>query len=318
MYHGQRIRITSQQLSEAPFFSVIGEPGRKFLRSLRETSAGPAINRLLAFAEPTGHLYHRAHPLTRIVPNQGTLTILSANLWHDWPRYRQIQSRLASFAELVEKERVDVLLLQEVARTSSFKADQWLADRLGLAFTYVRTNGDETRCGFEEGLAIFSRYPLEDPQICQLNAANWPIIRRQALSVTAKTPYGEIVLCSVHAGYGRRNGGIQLEKMLSWLQGNAHGRTTLLGGDFNAPERLSRVNAVMENWTDVFRSTNPSADGTTYELMGPWGSPILRMRLDYLFLQSSNQKWRVLDARHLQTEDVRHSDHMAVIARLGT
>ncbi len=71
----------------------------------------------------------------------GQLTVLSANLWHDWPRFRRIKERLEDFARLAEREQADVILLQEVARTRAIRADEWLADRLGMVSVYSRANG---------------------------------------------------------------------------------------------------------------------------------------------------------------------------------
>ena len=53
------------------------------------------------------------------------MTVISANLWHDFPRHRGLQKRLEAFAQLVESKKADLVLLQEVARTKSFYADDW-------------------------------------------------------------------------------------------------------------------------------------------------------------------------------------------------
>jgi hypothetical protein len=42
-----------------------------------------------------------------------------------------------------------------------------------------------------------------------------------------------------------------------------------------------------------------------------------RERLDYLFLQPGKPDWIILEARHLETEELPHSDHHAVLTRLA-
>ncbi len=46
----------------------------------------------------------------------GELTVVSANLWHDWPRFRRLKERLEVFVRLIEEQQADLILLQEVAR----------------------------------------------------------------------------------------------------------------------------------------------------------------------------------------------------------
>ena len=70
------------------------------------------------------------------------------------------------------------------------------------------------------------------------------------------------------------------------------------------------------DWIDLFRRRHPTADGTTYELHWPWGKPLARFRLDYLFLRPNSPGWRILDARHLPDLRPKHSDHRAVLATL--
>jgi hypothetical protein len=117
-------------------------------------------DKIISVAEPAGRTFMST------IPNHGShkecqsLVVLSANLWHDWPRFRNIENRLEFFVRLVEQENADVILLQEIARTRSLKVDQWLADRLNMSYVYSRANGSEN-IGFEEGLGVFSRFKMK-------------------------------------------------------------------------------------------------------------------------------------------------------------
>lgn len=243
------------------------------------------------------------------------LTIMSANLWHDWPRFRRLRERLEAFARLVEEERADILLLQEVARTRALHADLWLAERLQMAHAFTAANGREDN-GFQEGVAILSRFPLQDPQVCELRPRQAPFIRRLALGATLRTPLGSLLAISTHLGQGKRRNAGQLAHLRRWVAQLGSGRPALIGGDFNAKEKTHQIRQAAVDWIDLFRRRHPTADGATYELHWPWGRPLARFRLDYLFLHTDSPGWRILDARHLPNLNPKYSDHRAVLATL--
>jgi len=203
-------------------------PGLRLLR--------PLARRVWAVAEPAGRLTVCPQPAESKLHHDDTLTVVTANLWHDWPRHRQLAERLESFARLVEAERADVVLLQEVARTPAVRADDWLARRLGMACVYARANGHADAIGFEEGLAVISRFPLARTRLRHLGASANPFVRRLALSAVVQAPFGEFLAFSVHLGLLRRQNSQQLSHLQSWVLEIASGRAALIGGDFNAHE----------------------------------------------------------------------------------
>ena len=244
--------------------------------------------------------------------------MITANLWHDWPRHRRHRARLEDFALLVERQQADVLLLQEVARVKEFRADEWLAKRLGMAYVYGQANGDNRRNAFEEGVAVLSRFPLSDPSICYLAPRPFSLVRRLAVGATVKAPGGDFVAISAHLGHGRKLNTRQLLRLQEWSQEMAGDRPAVIGGDFNTQEHSPQIRRLQETWLDLFRVSNPDEAGETYRLTWPWGASILSQRLDYLFLHQSQPSWRVLDASAAQTPGQPHSDHHAVVARLLT
>jgi endonuclease/exonuclease/phosphatase family metal-dependent hydrolase len=275
------------------------------------------LQRARAVAEPPGRLSIRARPACPASADCDSLTVLSSNLWHDWPRHRRIARRLEDFASLVEAQRADLVLLQEVARTPRLQADEWLGDRLGMAYVYARANGHAGGIGFEEGLAVFSRYPLGEPRLQKLGDGRNPFVRRLGLGASVATPCGELLTFSVHLGLARRRNANQLAHLRHWVAGEAGGNTALIGGDFNASERSAQIAQARCSWQDPFRQLHPEADGTTHELRWPWGGLIRRARLDYIFLKPGAVEWQVMEARHLETPARPHSDHRAVLVRLA-
>lgn len=255
-------------------------------------------------------------PLKESRSGSDSLSVMSANLCHDWPRHRRLHQRLEAFAELVEREKADVLLLQEVARTAEVHAEKWLAERLGMAYVYARANGHR-QIGFEEGLAVFSSFPLEDPQVLELNQGNDLLINRLALTVNIKAPGREFLATSVHLSLRKRRNIRQVMLLHQWIEASAQGRMALVGGDFNASENSQQIRKMQTVWLDTFRSTRPGQQGATHALDGVLGRLIGKRRLDYIFLQPGDQPWKVIDTQHLETQELKHSDHFAVLMRFA-
>jgi len=275
----------------------------------------PFALKILAATKPVRQVRISLIPkISSPVTDRG-ITVISANLWHDWPLRRKLPDRLESFAELVEAEGADVVLLQEVMRSAEFCVDDWLADRLGMAFVYSPANGDEKVIGFEEGLAIFSRFPILAPHRRRLGKKR-NFFHRMALGAEVKSPQGDFFAVSVHLGFLKNRNRDQWLDLQTWVKGMTNGHPILIGGDFNVHEETDQIREAQDLWIDTFRLVNPKQDATTHELRLPWGKSFRRRRLDYIFLQPGPTYWTVAEARHLETPGGAHSDHRAVMARL--
>lgn len=187
-----------------------------------------------------------------------------------------------------------------------------------MGYVYARANGHEPGIGFEEGLAVFSRFPLERPHWQQLGVSAFQMSRRIALGADVKTPCGNLRVFSVHLGLSSKANRHQLKHLRDWISATANEQTTLIGGDFNTHESRSHIRGLQQEWLDIFRYKNPDRDGTTHELRWPWGRPLRQHRLDYLFMQKGGVRWLVLDAHHIDAQVGKgsHSDHRAVLARV--
>lgn len=276
----------------------------------------PLAQKVQSVAEPVGRLTVRRFPHFTHRAKNKSLTIISANLWHDWPKFRNSTERLESFAGMVEAQNADVVLLQEVTRTPDFWADHWLSDRLGMAFAYCRANGHETGIGFEEGLAVLSRYPIQNLYLQQLGSSANMFVHRLAMGAKILSPWGAFAAISVHLALVKSQNVSQLAHLHAWLNSIMGGLPTVIGGDFNAHENSPQMTRLGSSWLDTFRHLHPHADGTTHELRTPWGDMIRRSRLDYIFLRPGNAEWNVLETRHLDGSNGPHSDHRAVLTRL--
>lgn len=273
---------------------------------------------ILSGDEPSERFIIRGFPKGYEIPEVSDhITVLSANLWHDWPRYRDLRERLEYFSELVKAERVDIILLQEVARTKEFAVDEWLNKHLEMAYVYSRANGDSKGIGFEEGLAIFSRYPISLPRLAQLSDTRNPFVRRIGLGISICTTWGELVAYSVHLGINGHQNEIQYSRLFHWVEEKSGELPALIGGDFNAQEKTSQIRHAQEEWEDTFRYLNPESDGFTHEIQWPWGGVMHRSRLDYVFLRNGLKPWKVVEARHVSMRGCQISDHKPVLIRIA-
>jgi len=279
------------------------------------TMLKPFLLKVLAVMRPVKQIRISLSPKVPSIGMSKAITVISANLWHDWPLRRKLSDRLEAFAQLVESEGADVVLLQEVMRSPGICVDDWLADRLGMAYAYTPANGDESAIGFEEGLAVFSRFPILTHHRKPLGKRS-SFFHRLALGAEVKSPFGDLFAFSVHLGLLKGRNRNQWHDLQSWVTDMAGGRTALIGGDFNMHEGTAQIRQAQNLWIDTFRLVNPKQDATTHELRLPWGASFRRRRLDYIFLQPGPTFWNVLEARHLQTNNEPHSDHRAVMARL--
>jgi endonuclease/exonuclease/phosphatase family metal-dependent hydrolase len=291
---------------------------KKAAKRLLQASSGQKVARqVVAVAERPGRATLRRLPPQPSPQACELITVLSANLWHDFPRYRRQEERLEHFAGLVERVSADILLLQEVSRRPALHVDRWLAERLGMSFIYSRSNG-HPEIGFEEGLAILSRFPFTgEPLHHQLGQSCNPFVRRMALAVEVQTACGPLLALSVHLALSRAQNVRQLASLTDWIERFPAGRALVLGGDFNASERTRQIRRFGRKWTDTFRRLHPHADGATHAIHAPWGTPWLRHRLDYIFLRAGPTPWQVVEARHLRLSPQPHSDHLSVLARLA-
>lgn len=290
--------------------------GRKLIRYFRNRQLNPLIKRVISVSKPSGKILIISQPhLESEDPATKPISFMSANLWHDWPRNRRLKARLKCFVDLVLSENIDILLLQELSRTNEFQSDKWLSDQLGMAFIYSRSNGNVSEIGFEEGLAIFSRYPIKNHRIAQLSDQNIPFSRRMALGTSIETKRGDFDVYSVHLGILGHQNKKQFSNLRKWVEEQSGRIPAVIGGDFNTKEDSPQMLAAKTSWNDSYRTKNPGGNDYSHELLWPWGNVIRRSRLDYLFFRRGLRSWKVNEARHIDTEMCPLSDHRPVLVR---
>jgi Uncharacterized protein conserved in bacteria len=236
-------------------------------------------------------------------PSEG-LNVVSLNMaevtdadriWNDWRRS--------------SVRRADLLLLQEVVSGSGASAVRELAERLGYQFCFAPAG--EPIDGVAKGLAILSRYPLEDIRRIPLKEfdLHFRSRKRIALAATLNTPQGHIRIYNLHLD-NRLNARDHLEQLEPVLaDARAFSGPQLIGGDFNSAhiywishvlpipflhEQPQAIQEAMrkEGYTTPFRNAGPTFDH-------------LGLRLDWIYL-------RGLHAGSWGIEPMAFSDHHAI------
>lgn len=233
-----------------------------------------------------------------------TFKVVTLNLYHGYPRFKNVRGRLDLVAQQLREVGPDFVLLQEVPwRSDVGWAAEYLGERTGLNFVYVRGNGNRHSIRFEEGLAILSRYPLTGQQFTELVPRNWIFEHRIALAITAQTPAGPIQLVTTHLTWDRtNNNNAKQAASLEAFIGTLPPLPTILAGDFNAHEDSPQIRKLNETWVDAFRHVHKRTRSPTCCLYPrdldkrDAGTPFARV--DYVFLGGQTPKsWEILDAR---------------------
>jgi endonuclease/exonuclease/phosphatase family metal-dependent hydrolase len=268
--------------------------------ALAETRA-PCISHPVAQGEVDAPAEQPAH----------TFTIASLNL----AGQPQIAEPVATWTA---KRAIDILLLQEVGHPSddgeTFVAA--LSERLGYHFVYAAAN--VVGKAHTQGLAIVSRYPLDDVRVLPLtyHHLRFKSRCRIALAVTVAMADGPVHLINVHLDTRINSDDriAQLAPVLGALDGvNA---PQLIGGDFNT----MNIRWFRTMWPLVYLQQQTAAVAKKLAASGfhtPFkGTPAtfkffhLPLRLDWLYLKDLKPlEWNV--------DTVQLTDHRGVWARVS-
>ena len=221
-------------------------------------------------------------------PQPGSvLRVMSLNVLHGFPHFEYLPQRLDLVAEEIRDRQIDVALLQEVPWTPRLGSGaQYLAERTGMNYVYLRANGNRWTIFFEEGEAILSRYPLVDVDHVELEPRAGFFEHRVALQATVETPSGPVRLFVTHLTNGDPGVNRQQAASLLAFVSAEPDLPAIVAGDFNAPPDSPQVRMLSERWTDAFRAANPDEAGLTCcvdDLTAGPDEP-LEERIDYVWL----------------------------------
>ena len=223
------------------------------------------------------------------------LRVVTYNLAHDWPRHRVLAERVEILAQELLVQQVDVACLQEIAITRSVDTPQVLADRTGYAVRYARANGSAALIGFQDGVAVASRFPLT------VTAVRWlpwpgPFESRVALRVLVTAPSGDIAVVCTHLSHrggasrdrlrGRQAAAlVELanEPLAAERQAGSAQIATLVAGDLNTTERDDAYGTVVAaGYRDAALVARSAFSTSGVDDIDSIGEP--HRRIDFIFV----------------------------------
>jgi len=218
----------------APHATIVVE-GTPFVPSARPAAALASLVPMIADVQEL-----------LVEPRHDTLRILSFNVWHGYPGPGAREERYQRIRELIAENDPDIVLLQEAWSTRRFgHLPERLSRDIGFGYTYARANGSLRYLGFEEGLAILSRYPISDVRRMALGPRTPPWEMRAALGAVLTLPGGEsIEVWNTHLSHSdafARDG--QARALATAIDG---ARMVVLGGDFNGLASTPAVSTFAE------------------------------------------------------------------------
>lgn len=166
-------------------------------------------------------------------PEVANLRVLSLNVRHGYPGFGRREARYRRLEEMLAASRADVVLLQEAWSSRRFgHLTERLAAGLGFHAVYTRANGSLRFLGFEEGLAIMSRYPLTAVEKSHLAPRLPPWEMRIAMAATVELPDGRSLrVVNTHLSHSSsRVAAAQARSLTTLLRSSS---PEVVGGDFN-------------------------------------------------------------------------------------
>jgi endonuclease/exonuclease/phosphatase family metal-dependent hydrolase len=218
---------------------------------------------------------------------EGPLRVMSLNMLHGFPQFEHLSTRLDLIADEIRRQDADIVCLQEVPWTTPLSSGvEYLATRVGMNYLYLRANGNRRAILFEEGVAILSRYPLEDATSAELQPRAGFFEHRVVLHATVTTARDDVDVFVTHLTHGDQEVNRQQAASLAAFVQNTGGAPAIVAGDFNATEDSAQIQSLAGLWIDTYRAANPDAEGLTCCIDNLAAGPAeeLETRIDYLFV----------------------------------
>jgi endonuclease/exonuclease/phosphatase family metal-dependent hydrolase len=262
---------------------------------------------------------------------EGPLRVLSLNMLHGFPRFRQLDDRLELIAAEIGRTGADIVCLQEVPW--SWRAGDGLrrlGTLTGMNYLGLRANGNRWAILFEEGVAILSRFPLVDALAEELAPRAGFFQHRVVLKATAATPDGELDVYVTHLTHNNPEANRAQAAALQALVGRTARNPAIVAGDLNAKPDSAQIERLSSVWLDSYRAANPEDAGFTCCIDdlnardGGAAGEQLAKRIDYVFLvPGASRDLNVRSATRVFDQPVRldggwlwASDHAGLLVEL--
>jgi len=265
--------------------------------------------------------------------------------WNMWWRFGPWEERRKAILDVLREERPDVVGLQEVWARGGENLAQWLAQELGMYWTWEASLAPERwqqRLGdatFDFGNAVLSRWPVAERAVLRLPAAEGDDDGRLALYARLAAPGHHVPFFTTHLTSAIHGSAVRCEQVAALAEFVAEHRggtafPPVVTGDFNAWPDSDEVRLFGGYKTapafpgqvlmDAWEYADPAAPSTTWDPRNPYvsGTFYPGVRIDYIHVGRSGPDilGHVRSVR--RTGDgpvggVWPSDHFAVVADLA-
>jgi endonuclease/exonuclease/phosphatase family metal-dependent hydrolase len=233
-----------------------------------------------------------------------TIRVMTYNIHHGEGMDGRVD--LQRIADLIKRERADIVALQEVdkgvERTARRDCPGELAALTGMSCVF----SNNYHCqGGEYGNAVLTRFPVKRSTNRHYQMPG-PSEQRGLLQVVLDIHGRELVFMDTHVDYRRDdaerllNAGEILEVLQSY-----RGRPVILCGDFNDTPDSRTYQKIAQGFTDAWTMVG-RGDGFTIPSEQP------RQRIDYIWLS----KGSTIEALTISVPQSKASDHLPVVGEL--
>ncbi|MDQ1046425.1 endonuclease/exonuclease/phosphatase family protein [Streptomyces sp. V4I2] len=265
--------------------------------------------------------------------------------WNLWWRFGPWEARQKAILAVLRDLRPDVVGLQEVWAADGENQAEWLADELGLHWTWApspsperwrRRIGDPT---VDIGNAVLSRWPVVDQEVLELPAPAALADGRTALYARLATPAYDVPFFTTHLTSAPYASAVRCRQVtaLAELVARHRGGTPfppVVTGDFNAWPDSDAVRLFGGYKTepavpgqvlyDAWEYADPAAPSATWTPENPHTARVLEppVRIDYIHVGPPGPVGEG-HVRHVRragdgpVDGVWASDHAAVVADLA-
>lgn len=218
---------------------------------------------------------------------EGALRVMSLNMLHGFPQFEHLSTRMDLIADEIRRQDADIVCLQEVPWTRQLGSGaEYLANRVGMNYLYLRANGNRRAILFEEGAAILSRYPLQGAASAELQPRAGFFEHRVVLHATVSTAWGDVDVFVTHLTHGDQEVNRQQAASLAAFVQTTGRAPAVVAGDLNAAEDSAQIQSLRQSWVDAYRAANPDGEGLTCCIDNLTAGPAekLEERIDYLLV----------------------------------
>ncbi|WP_405890724.1 endonuclease/exonuclease/phosphatase family protein [Streptomyces sp. NBC_00133] len=225
--------------------------------------------------------------------------------WNVWWRFGSWEQRQKAILTVLRDLQPDVIGLQEVWARGGENFAQWLAEELGMQWTWAASHAPERwqrRLGdstVDFGNAVLSRWPIVDRAVTRLPAAEGNDDGRLALHARLAAPTHEVPFFTTHLTSEIHASAVRCEQVAALGEFiAAHRGGTLfppvVTGDFNAWPDSDEIRLLGGYKTapavpgqvlvDAWEYAAPSAPSATWDAANPYvaAAGALSVRIDYI------------------------------------